>query len=230
MVPAATRPARAAAAGVSSRSASSCTSARRRGRTDGLPRTAPSTAAARLEPVFEEVGPVGVARARVVVRLGVVVRALVLVLDHEADGRAERDAGLDARLDLDGVGLVALRARGRAWSAVGPSACGSRKGTHRSRECALAGAAAGHLRLDVDVREGHALRARRRGRVSTRSGTALLPPSARPGPLHPFGAPSRAHMLPSKRSAAASGGRSQVERDGGLTGGQPSMIAPTEAQ
>lgn len=52
-------------------------------------------------------------RARVVVRLGVVVRALVLVLDEEADGSAERDASLDTRLDLDGIRLVALRGSGQ---------------------------------------------------------------------------------------------------------------------
>jgi hypothetical protein len=51
-----------------------------------------------------------VAGARVVVGFGVVVRALVLVADEEADGSTERDAGLDAGLDLDGIGFVALHA------------------------------------------------------------------------------------------------------------------------
>lgn len=48
------------------------------------------------------------ARAGVEVSLGVVVRALVFVLDSEADGGAERHTELGARLDADGVRFVSL--------------------------------------------------------------------------------------------------------------------------
>lgn len=47
-------------------------------------------------------------RAGVQVRLGVVVRALVLVANEEADGCAERDAVLDSGLDRNLVVLVSL--------------------------------------------------------------------------------------------------------------------------
>lgn len=45
---------------------------------------------------------------RVEIRLGVVVRALVLVLDEKADGRAKGDTILNTGLNLDEVRLVAL--------------------------------------------------------------------------------------------------------------------------
>lgn len=54
------------------------------------------------------------AGSRVVVRLGVVVRALVLVADEEADGSTESHACLDTRLDLDGVGFIALQIKSKS--------------------------------------------------------------------------------------------------------------------
>ena len=75
-------------------------------------------------------------RAREEVGLGVVVRALVLVLDAQSDGSAERDAELCARLDGDGVCFITLLlrppeegradasvARFRASSCVGQDTC-----------------------------------------------------------------------------------------------------------
>lgn len=47
-------------------------------------------------------------RARVVVGLGVVVRSVVLVADHETDRGPESVAGFDTRLKLDSVLLVTL--------------------------------------------------------------------------------------------------------------------------
>lgn len=49
-------------------------------------------------------------RAREEVGLGVVVRALVLVLDAQPDGSAERDAELCPGLDGDGVCFISLLA------------------------------------------------------------------------------------------------------------------------
>jgi hypothetical protein len=67
-----------------------------------------------------------VRRPRVEVGLGVVVRALVLVADQEADRCAERDAVLDTRLNRDLVELVALRGLGRKASVSGRAGRGSR--------------------------------------------------------------------------------------------------------
>lgn len=69
--------------------------------TDGLTRAAASAAATGLDAVLLEVRVVGVTGARIQVRFGVIVRALVLVLDEEGDGRAERNAMFNARLKLD---------------------------------------------------------------------------------------------------------------------------------
>jgi hypothetical protein len=46
---------------------------------------------------------------RVVVRLGVIVRALILVADEEADGCTEGHFSLDTRLQSALVGLVTLQ-------------------------------------------------------------------------------------------------------------------------
>lgn len=59
------------------------------------------------------------ARARVEVRLGVVVRPLVLVSDVEPDGRPERHAVLDPGLQLDRVLLVPLRSVSAGRAAAG---------------------------------------------------------------------------------------------------------------
>lgn len=45
----------------------------------------------------------------VVVRLGVIVRALVLVADEEADGSTKGHSSLDTRLQSALVGLVTLQ-------------------------------------------------------------------------------------------------------------------------
>lgn len=47
--------------------------------------------------------------SRVQVRLGIVMRSLILVVDEETDGRSERDAILGSRLDVDEVVLVSLQ-------------------------------------------------------------------------------------------------------------------------
>lgn len=49
--------------------------------------------------------------SRVVVGLGVVVRAVVLVADEETDRGSEGVAGFDAGLKLDGVLLVTLQVK-----------------------------------------------------------------------------------------------------------------------
>lgn len=105
---------------------------------DGLAGGAAPSAGGGLHAVLFEVGPVGVGGAGEHVHGGVavVLGALVLVEDEHADGGAQGDAGLGAGLDLHAVLFVA-----------------------RGRDGGLAGAAAGHLRLDVGLGEGHAGRA-----------------------------------------------------------------------
>ena len=68
------------------------------------------------------------ARARVEVRLGVVLWPLVLVPDEEPDRRAERDAVLDAGLQLHKVLFVSLQSvgRGRAFRHAGRKNTGGR--------------------------------------------------------------------------------------------------------
>jgi hypothetical protein len=51
------------------------------------------------------------ARARVEIGLGIVVRSLVLVLDEQTDRRAECYAMLDTRLELYEIFFVALSIR-----------------------------------------------------------------------------------------------------------------------
>lgn len=105
---------------------------------DRLAGAAPAAAGRGLDAVLFEVGPVGVRRAGVQVHGGVaiVLGALVLVEDEHADGRAQGDAAFGSGLNLNTVFFVA-----------------------RGRDGGLAGAAAGHLRLDVGLGEGHARRA-----------------------------------------------------------------------
>lgn len=106
--------------------------------TNGLAGTAASTTAAGLDAVFLEIGEVGMAGARVQVHCAatVVLGSLVLITDHHANWRAQRDAKLCARLDLYSVLLVP-----------------------RGRQGALPGTATGHLGLDVVLGELHARRA-----------------------------------------------------------------------
>jgi hypothetical protein len=106
--------------------------------TDGLTSTAPSTSRARLGPVLLQVGPVCVARAWVQVHrlIAIVLLPLVLVHDAQANWRAQCNAKLGTRLDLDAVLLVA-----------------------RGGDSRLTRSPARHLRLDVVVCEGHTWRA-----------------------------------------------------------------------
>lgn len=76
--------------------------------TDGLARAAAAATAARLDAVLLEIGPVCVAGAGVEVRLGVVLRPLVLVADEQADGRPEGDTVLDAGLEMHEVLFISL--------------------------------------------------------------------------------------------------------------------------
>jgi hypothetical protein len=76
--------------------------------TDGLSSTTPSSTTARLESVLEQVSPVGVRRARVVIRLGVVVRTLVLVANEETDRGTESDSSFDTGLEVDLIGFITL--------------------------------------------------------------------------------------------------------------------------
>lgn len=65
-------------------------------RTDGLARTAPASARARLDTILLHVRPVGMARSRVHVHglVAIVLFPLVLVHDAHANRRAQRDAEL----------------------------------------------------------------------------------------------------------------------------------------
>src|SRR5690606_13631953 len=74
----------------------------------GLAGTRPAAAAIVADAVFGIVGEVGMARTVDVLDLGIVLRALVLVADHEADRRAGRPPLEDAGEDLDAIGLAAL--------------------------------------------------------------------------------------------------------------------------
>lgn len=100
---------------------------------NGLARTTPAAARAGLDAVLLEVGPIRMAGAGVQVDglVAVVLGALVLVGHGEEDGRAERAAVLDARVDRHAVLFVARRGDG-----------------------GLAGAATVELGLDVGFGEG----------------------------------------------------------------------------
>lgn len=105
--------------------------------TDGLASTASTTSTAGLDAVLLQVSPVGVTGTRVQVHgaVAVVLGSLVLVHDAHANGGAQSDTKLGARLDLDLVLLI-------AWCCDG----------------ALSRSASGHLRLDVGLGELHARR------------------------------------------------------------------------
>ena len=78
---------------------------------DGLAGGAAAAAAAGLDAVLFEVGPVGVAGARIEIGLRVVPGALVFILDKKTNRSAESDAVLDARLKLNKIFLIALSKR-----------------------------------------------------------------------------------------------------------------------
>lgn len=82
------------------------------GRTDRLTSTAPATPAASLDTVFLQVSVIGVTWPRVEVGLGVVMRALILVLYKKADGCSKGDAVLDPGLQMNEIFLVALLKKG----------------------------------------------------------------------------------------------------------------------
>ena len=66
--------------------------------TDGLSGAAPTPTTAGLYTILLKVGVVSVTGARVEVGFGVVVRALIFVLDEKTYGSSESDAMLSARL------------------------------------------------------------------------------------------------------------------------------------
>src|ERR1019366_7871206 len=75
-------------------------------------------AAVVAKPVFLLIGVVGVTGAKPVLDLVVVARALILILDHEADRRAGGAAFEDARQDAHRVGFAPLSGEWRsAWAA-----------------------------------------------------------------------------------------------------------------
>ena len=93
-----------------------------------------AAAAARVaQAVLAPVGVVGMTGAKGVEQVGVVAAARILVADHQRDRRAGGHALVQARQDLDGVGLVALR-----------------------HVAAGAGAAAVEVGLDVGLAQRHA--------------------------------------------------------------------------
>jgi hypothetical protein len=79
--------------------------------TDGLSGAAPTPTTAGLYAVLLKVRIVSVAGARVEVGFGVVVRALIFVLDEKPYGSSESDTMLSARLKLDEIFLVPLDRR-----------------------------------------------------------------------------------------------------------------------
>ena len=77
-------------------------------RTDCFTGTTSSTAAACFDAVLLKVGIVGVARTWVHICLGIVVRALILILDKQTDGGAESETVFCARLEMNKVFLITL--------------------------------------------------------------------------------------------------------------------------
>ena len=100
--------------------------------------TASATPAARLHSILFKVREVRMARAWVQVHgaPAIIFRTLVLIPDYHSNRSAQCDPEFGAGLDLDFVLLVA-----------------------GSRESALAWSSAGHLRLNVALRERHPRRA-----------------------------------------------------------------------
>lgn len=76
--------------------------------TNGLAGTAASTTAAGLDAILLEVGVVGVTRPGVEISLGIIMRALILVLDEESNRRAQCHAVLNTRLEVNEILLVTL--------------------------------------------------------------------------------------------------------------------------
>ena len=101
--------------------------------TNGLPGGGSTTTGGGLDTVLLGVSVVSVGWARVRVHLRIVVRSVVLVVDHHRNGGAERLAVLGTGLYVDPVLLV-------TWGG----------------QLGLAGSASGQLWLDVVCGEGHA--------------------------------------------------------------------------
>src|SRR5262249_1920584 len=80
----------------------------------GLARRLATAAAVVAQPILHIIGVVGMARTVLVLDRGIVLRALVDIIDHEPDRRASRHLGAgelvgeDAGQDADLVGLLAL--------------------------------------------------------------------------------------------------------------------------
>lgn len=70
-----------------------------------LPRRGPSSTTGRLDAVLGEVGEIGVTRPREEIRLGIIMRPLILVLNDQADRRPERHAMFRPRLNRHGIVL-----------------------------------------------------------------------------------------------------------------------------
>lgn len=69
--------------------------------------TAPPSAAC-FDAIFLQVGVIGVTRPRVKIGLGVIVRALVLVLDKQTDRRAQCHPALRPRLEMHEILFIPL--------------------------------------------------------------------------------------------------------------------------
>lgn len=71
--------------------------------TDRFPCTRSTTTRRRLEAVFREVRVIRVRRSRVQIRLCVIVRSLILVVDEQSNRRTQRHTMLQPRLDVNGI-------------------------------------------------------------------------------------------------------------------------------
>lgn len=78
-------------------------------RTDCFSRAASATTAARFQAIFEKVGPIRMGGARKEIRLGVVMRSLILVLYSQADRCSQSYAKFCSRLYANGIGFITLR-------------------------------------------------------------------------------------------------------------------------
>ena len=120
--------------------------------TDGLSGAATTSTTAGLYTVLLKVRVVSVAGAGVEVGFGIVVRALIFVLDKKTDGSSKSDAMLSARLKLDEILFVPL-ARGFS------DACGCwGNGSYRGSKITLSRTAAAELHLDFSGAKFEALR------------------------------------------------------------------------
>src|SRR5690625_2215345 len=73
-----------------------------------LPRTGATAAAIVTDAVLAQVGIVGVSRPELLGDFAIVLGALILIVDHEADGGAGAPPFKDAGLDCHAIGLAPL--------------------------------------------------------------------------------------------------------------------------